>query len=127
IHIGDSQPRDGGAERDSEQRIYELQPGVILFRHSTERKLLLLFLVGETPTAGIHKVAFTASLDFLKKCKSYHDPVQPLLVLGPYFSGSRTSLQVAIQAWSARKAGGQTFEVVCGSATTIMPHEFVYA
>jgi len=33
-------------------------PGVILFRGSKSKRLLLLFLVGETPTSGIHRVAF---------------------------------------------------------------------
>src|SRR5262245_9996879 len=32
-------------------------PGVILLRDSISKRLLLLFLVGETPTGGIHRVA----------------------------------------------------------------------
>lgn len=39
------------------------EPGVILFRHRREERLLALFLVGETPTSGLHKAALEAALD----------------------------------------------------------------
>src|SRR5262249_50874116 len=41
---------------------YLRDPGVILFRNSKEKRLLLLFLVGETPTGGIYGVAFKNAL-----------------------------------------------------------------
>ena len=43
------------------QRPFERQPGTMLFRtqvdKSNPRTLLVIFLVGETPTAGVHKEA----------------------------------------------------------------------
>src|SRR5262245_28412927 len=41
---------------------YLRDPGVILFRNSKKKRLLLLFLVGETPTGGIYGVAFQNAL-----------------------------------------------------------------
>ena len=42
---------------------YLYEPGVILFRdRKGGNRLLLLFVVGETPTGGIHKVAFQNAL-----------------------------------------------------------------
>lgn len=44
-------------------RLHEREPGVLLFRHNKEYgKLQVVFLVGETPTAGIHKAAFKDAL-----------------------------------------------------------------
>ena len=45
------------------QTLYETVPGLILFRDPQDRKLLLLFLVGETPTTGIHKQAMFSALE----------------------------------------------------------------
>src|SRR5438034_1170497 len=44
-------------------RPHEDRPGVVMFRHLSEQRLLVLFLVGETPTWGIHKKAFAHALD----------------------------------------------------------------
>jgi hypothetical protein len=54
---------------------------------------LVIFLVGETPTAGINRHQFMKATDYIhsfKKC-SY-----ALGVLGPTFSGSSTSLRAAL-------------------------------
>src|SRR5208337_3163640 len=45
------------------QTLAESVPGLILFRNPTEQKLLLVFLVGETPTTGIHKQAMFSALE----------------------------------------------------------------
>ncbi|HXJ42776.1 MAG TPA: hypothetical protein VNH18_26075 [Bryobacteraceae bacterium] len=73
----------------------DAEPGLLLFRaraqpgHTTfETKLLLVFLVGETPTAGIDRVAF-------RKAESYGDSLAPgkvRYIAGPTFSGSLPSL-----------------------------------
>src|SRR5262245_24085409 len=58
-------PQVHGAKSEQD---YRQDPGVILFRKmirkSTDKshKLLLLYLVGETPTTGIHKAAFLSAL-----------------------------------------------------------------
>ena len=43
--------------------LYESAPGLILFRNPSKQTLLLVFLVGETPTTGIHKPALLSALD----------------------------------------------------------------
>lgn len=45
------------------QTLYDSVPGLILFRNPHELELLLIFLVGETPTTGIHKQAMFSALD----------------------------------------------------------------
>jgi hypothetical protein len=101
------------------------EPGVVLFRD--RQKLLVLFIVGETATSGIDKLAFHRALDQMARMKRVELrclPVttDPVLVMGPTFSGSATSLQHAIQDWRAGKDGGSsTFRIVSGSATAIPP------
>jgi hypothetical protein len=80
-------------------RFYERTPGVLLFRNAHAKSLLMLFLVGESPTRGIHKRAFTKSLDVVVKYKGLH-VLEPIRIIGPYFSGSQASLQLAIKQWS---------------------------
>src|SRR6266511_2952613 len=72
-------------------------PGVILFRDSGSKKLLLLFLVGETSTGGIHRGAFQTALQQIEEL-----PLQkkPLRILGPYFSGSADSLAILLNGWT---------------------------
>jgi hypothetical protein len=45
-------------------------PGMILYRDSKGKKLLLLFLVGETTTGGIHRVAFQTALRQIEELPS---------------------------------------------------------
>ena len=45
------------------QTLYETVPGLILFRDPAGHNLLLVFVVGETPTTGIHKDALFSALD----------------------------------------------------------------
>ncbi len=85
--------------KTSQARFYQEQPGVLLFRHTKTQKLLVLFLVGETPTSGIHKVAFKKSLNLIAQYGGIHAS-EEIRVLGPCFSGSQTSLEIAIKEWS---------------------------
>ena len=59
--------RKGDEPRDQfppwHRTLYELSPGLMLFRDPQNQKLLLVFLVGETPTAGIHKDAMFSALE----------------------------------------------------------------
>src|SRR5262249_16933798 len=50
------------------RREYERQPGLLLFR--AKSRLLMVFLVGETATGGIHKEALTACLDLIGIAKT---------------------------------------------------------
>lgn len=96
--------------------------GVMLFRSASGRALRLLFLVGEVPTAGIHKRALAAALrdrdELVALTPARSDAAAPpLRVVGPSFSGSAPSLRCLLDAWldaqPARRA-----DVVTGSATS---------
>jgi hypothetical protein len=113
---------------------YRSEPGVLLFRrrrdaegHSDKGRLLLVFLVGETATAGIHKRAFATSLRLIAKSPECQ-PQVAIRVLGPYFSGSQVSLERVLRGWAdeqgfsaGRCADGRplTVRIVSGSATGI--------
>jgi hypothetical protein len=92
--------------KSSRREDYQRQPGVLLFRapprdEQSLRRLLLVFLVGETATAGIQMEALTASLDFLSKSRYYRE-CRRVRIVGPSFSGSADSLAKVIREWSAR-------------------------
>jgi hypothetical protein len=92
----------------------EALPGLMIFRpqvetrQESERGPLFVFVIGETPTAGIHKDQFANALEIiceiqdcrrapkdstaLTKSRNAPDPA-PLLILGPSSSGSLYSLQ----------------------------------
>lgn len=116
----------------------ETKPGVLLFRHGRDRSksvstpgLCVVFLVGETPMGGIHKQAFHKALRMMTDVG--HPVSAPIRVIGPYFSGSQTSLQFAVGDWWAQHQSfysfGEShppyrFEVITGNATAIRKTEF---
>jgi hypothetical protein len=122
-------PWIGDAVRDKDGHYTNLRganPGVMLFRStrhdSTAHRdtLLVVFVVGETPTTGINKRAFQAALrqvdTLAKNGLLLSKPCDTLRIVGPYYTGSARSLRVALQA----KKGWDLFkhiEVVSGSAT----------
>jgi hypothetical protein len=113
---------------------HHAMPGVMLFRSGSagtngtsaqqRRDGLVVFLVGETPTGGIHKAALTAALNRVAEART-----DPIAILGPTFSGSTRSLTIALDNWwkantqwqERRTASGPApagaFRVVSGSAT----------
>jgi len=145
---------DGKQSAASEKRIgeihsYNLTPGFILFREPVpeDPRSLLLFLVGETPTGGVHKQAMISALDQIAwLCGRSASPgmVPPpdfdwsesrppdiplpsrsacssIKILGPSFSGSAESLDFALHSWveSRTKAQPWQIRIVSGSATAI--------
>jgi hypothetical protein len=94
----------GTTAKITRSRLFERQPGLIIFRQSSpdrtgnqsgesrHPRLLLMFLVGETPTAGIHKVALRRALDLVAGCPRLND--HAIRLISPFFSGSHTSLEV---------------------------------
>ncbi len=123
------------------------QPGVLLLRgpakgkaagaaSACSQRFLLVFLVGETATAGLDKKAFMAALHLISRTREYRKN-HLVRVLGPHFSGSQTSLELIIRAWSENeneetrrlaKQNGQAdrpeqwrpeFCVITGNATSI--------
>jgi hypothetical protein len=99
-------------------------------------ELLALLLVGETPTAGIHKVAFANAVRVLRCCQDEGQKGEPIRVLGPSFSGSHASLAAALKEirtkppapcdQGAAKADGdwRPISVVCGSANGFDRNQF---
>jgi len=124
------------------------RPGVVLCRKvktpvdcsksGLKTELLVLLLVGETPTAGIHKEAMLAALDLVL---AWQLPVPAgqtrhcakVRVVGPSYSGSAPSLCLALEAWKTEStavrqclAGSTPIRVslVSGSATAVSPKAF---
>ncbi len=107
---------------ESSPRLHEREPGIILFRGAnSQKKLLLVFLVGETPTSGINKNALMKSLEAAQRlcvlgkvprCAEYK-------LLAPAFSGSIDSLRIAIERWKKESNPESKFEIISGSATAI--------
>lgn len=105
----------------AKKRLYRSIPGGLLFRKvdmTGQRHLLAVFLVGESPKGGIQKQAFYTALDFMAGLQQETGPGGPLRILGPSFSGSAESLQIALREWLARSGrGGLAIDMVTGSAT----------
>ena len=103
------------AERDRDERLSK--PGLMLFRgRENPRRLLLVFLVGETPTSGINRAAFRKAWRYAKDLKNQELPMcggeACLGVLGPNFSGSMPSLDLLLG-----EVGEEKTQVVSGSVT----------
>jgi hypothetical protein len=113
-------------------------PGLILFRSQTaeaggKRDLLALLLVGETPTAGIHKEAFHNATRIISYCPAPAKVAKNRLrIVGPFFSGSAPSLRTALeQARPVLAPPGAPapeeplIRVVCGGASGFDHRQFV--
>ena len=134
--------RRNAQEKDSnpdERPIYQTNPGLLLFRKSQSSDLLLVFLVGETPTAGVHKTALSEALDQVAwSCRWPHHGREALPssfptpscsginLLGPSFSGSADSLDFTLNDWLNLMGDRQKpkITIISGSATAIDPKVF---
>jgi hypothetical protein len=120
-----------------DKRAFERQPGSMLFRlparhgslvngnRSIESNVELLFvlLVGETPTAGIHKQALTTALDFVNDVPVPKNQTKELKILGPLFSGSEASLRRGLMSWGepvSKQKKHPPLTIITGSATSIL-------
>jgi hypothetical protein len=113
-------------------------PGALLFRRGKDKAkgldrpaLCVVFLVGETPMSGIHKQAFYAALKLMAEVG--HPDANPVRVVGPYFSGSQTSLQFVIADWWALGDSLYSdhfshptyrFQIITGNATAVKKSEY---
>lgn len=113
------------------------EPGVLLFRsaRAKDAKLLLVFLVGETPTWGVRKEALTKSLNWIAWLSDFWnsesfpqrfprrgtDGPLRIRIVGPSFSGSAESLAFALEDWlSSQKVSLKPdIKIVSGTATSI--------
>jgi hypothetical protein len=131
-----SPQQPGGETPYQMRRTYTREPGIILFRDikPDERRLLLLFLVGETPTTGIHKDAFNNALDQIMRlheagiAQSSEDGSWKIRVLGPSFSGSATSLSLSIKELfnnQRERSSRVKMQIISGSATAINKNDIL--
>ncbi len=92
-------------------------PGVLLYRaRQFADPPLLVWIVGETPTIGIDKVAFAEALTQWTQVIGPFDTARAVPVLGPSFSGAAPSLATAITNVPEPRP---PFRIISGSATAI--------
>ena len=126
---------DKGKAADKDRDRRSDMPGILLFRRSQqsldparphpEKDLLMVFLVGETPTDGINRAAFNRAWDYavnladtpLPICGNAPDnPKSCVAILGPSFTGSLPSLKLLLDNRLANSPGRETF-VISGAVT----------
>jgi hypothetical protein len=107
----------------------ERHPGVLVFRRvhaprgaglAPDVRLLVVYLVAETPISGIQRTPLTLALGEARTIAEHAaggslESVE-ISLLGPFFSGSAFSLRLTLLSW-ARTAGPTTVRIVSGSAT----------
>lgn len=89
------------------RKVRESYPGLMIFRKVTNVKTqnpLFVFVVGETPTAGINKEQFQTAVKIMHEMREGKDTSGPgfspdFSVLGPSFSGSLYSLRVILEQY----------------------------
>ena len=130
---GTDQEQGTAAEKDRARR--SDMPGILLFRRRQqspdpahlhpEKDLLMVFLVGETPTDGINRAAFNQAWDYatnlentpLPICRNVRkDSKSCVAILGPSFTGSLPSLKLLLDSRLANSPGPETF-VISGAVT----------
>jgi hypothetical protein len=84
------------------ERTKGASPGLMIFRKAEmpdSKPYLFIFVVGETPTAGIHKDQFQNALKAMRQISNDGSLVAkiPLAILGPTFSGSLYSLEEVLE------------------------------
>jgi len=105
----------------------EYVPGVALFVRSPERsesghgprRLLLVYLIGESPTAGVHRLAFLRAVHEMATLRAQLPPDRcqscgSVRLLGPSFSGAVASLEQLLEHPAVRDL---PFTILSGRAT----------
>jgi hypothetical protein len=109
------------ATRDQKQK--ESQPGLLMFRLNKKvarPDFLYVFLVGETPTAGINGEQFKNAVQYVHEIGTKDSPsCEPgcrIFVMGPTSSGSMASLRHLVEADHADHK--DTFTIYSGSVSS---------
>jgi hypothetical protein len=124
----DSAKREAN-DKERESRVSS--PGLLLFRGFKDpHKLLLVFLVGETPTSGINRVAFRSAWAYADAVKNRDLPIcqqkqnegSCMGILGPSFTGSLASLRLLLDSKSDWKSASQPagVAVISGAVTGVL-------
>jgi hypothetical protein len=113
-------------EEADQQRQRESFPGLMIFRPGKApgtvpgNRTLFVLVVSETPTAGLNKQQFRNALQIMMKTRVENPPPElpedPILILGPTFSGSLESLEKELRDAALRKAYREAF-VYSGTVT----------
>src|ERR1035441_1056413 len=112
------------AQADQEERL--TKPGLLLFRRRVDPdrldpldRLLLVFLVGETPTSGINRIAFHNAWNYATSLKTKDLEIcgsgACMGILGPSFSGSVPSLSRLLRRARVDQPGSWVSEPVRNS------------
>jgi hypothetical protein len=135
----DTEPTPDNPAPPGGKPVLRSEPGLLLFRDDHKHRLLVVFVIGETPTSGIHKPALRKALQ--QSCElrnafvsSLHVadcgdncPPPPINIMGPAFSGSQDSIGYAIHDWRSQGSVGEgntdcraaKIRMISGSATSI--------
>ena len=114
------------AQERSEIALQEKQPGVLVFRRAAVSaskayepdwgpRELLVFMVGETPTAGVNPSQFQIARAYMKALCGPSQDSRPVKIEGPTFSGSFYSLATLILQ-DRDKLHGKKYQVQSGTA-----------
>jgi hypothetical protein len=112
--------------KPNDEKRSEHEPGIMLFRQRSQalfpkfkRRLLVVFIVGETPTGGINDAAFRSALDQIGWLSGWRStpiyesqppnwvlaltrkPARVAYVVGPSYSLSETYIRLTIERWRA--------------------------
>jgi hypothetical protein len=122
-----------------EQTRFLSEPGILLFRHNREKKLLFVLVVGETPTWGVRKEALANALNWVSWLSNWwgHKPTRfpevakgppQIRILGPSFSGSTKSIDLVLDAWLATHQPLHLAKatIISGTATAVT-HELSWS
>jgi hypothetical protein len=132
---------------DEHRTLYREQPGALLFRRRASDgadALLLVLLVGETPTSGVQKRALSSAFDLAHTLEQHRfavlrgraaqsTAVPTVQILGPASSGAAASLEVVITHWAHERLSAwrkepralrvrelpARVEIISGSATSL--------
>ncbi len=119
IDAADPEEKDPDKRRQQRQaiRTQEKQPGILVFHRrvspkeqKSEDDLLLIFLVGETPTGGVNPAQFQLARAYTR---AIQEPDDQVLIMGPTFSGSIYSLKNLL----AEDHGAHRYKVRSGTVT----------
>jgi len=112
-------------EADDRKEKREDQPGILLFRNSKQlpyRAALIVFVVGEESTRGIHRKQFENAVAWITALQKEKNKPAAVAILGPTFSGSFPSLTELLSSDKVRsglnRVSGLPLAVYSGSASS---------
>ncbi len=116
--FGSLKDQDDSDDRKTKR---EDQPGILLFRNAGDapyKKALIVFVVGEEPTRGIHRVQFENAVAWIHALQSHGTEDSPVAILGPTFSGSLSSLNALIATDNLASLNKGRLAIYTGSASS---------